>query len=89
MAPSSPSSQKPVHRRPSGLVSTPATATTSHLNGVNGNPSRRPSGTNGHREDEDEGLVMRERERETHENSIGKAGGVGVGVTKPKRRLSR
>lgn len=36
---------------------------------------------------EDEGLVMREKEK--GEGSIGKAGGVGVGVTRPKRRLSR
>lgn len=35
---------------------------------------------------------MREKDRERaerEEGSIGKAGGVGVGVTRPKRRLSR
>lgn len=34
---------------------------------------------------EDEGLVMRDKD----EGSIGRAGGVDVGVTRPKRRLSR
>ncbi|WVQ79935.1 hypothetical protein IAT38_002036 [Cryptococcus sp. DSM 104549] len=48
--------------------------------------------------EEDRGLTMRERERADRErekewqdekgNSMGKAGGVGVGVTRPKRRLS-
>lgn len=37
---------------------------------------------------DDDGLVMREK-GESGSGSIGKAGGVGVGVTRPKRRLSR
>jgi hypothetical protein len=37
----------------------------------------------------DMGLVMKDKERFEDEGSIGKAGGVGVGVTRPKRRLSR
>jgi len=37
----------------------------------------------------DRGLVMKDKERFEDEGSIGKAGGVGVGVTRPKRRLSR
>jgi UDP-sugar transporter A1/2/3 len=40
-------------------------------------------------EDDDEGLVMREKDREGQNGSIGKSGGVDVGVTRPKRRLSR
>jgi hypothetical protein len=49
--------------------------------------------------EEDRGLIMREREAKdrdrvaavaaSDECSTGKAGGVGVGVTRPKRRLSR
>ncbi|KAK8864599.1 hypothetical protein IAR55_001849 [Kwoniella newhampshirensis] len=41
--------------------------------------------------DDDRGLTMRERERDRGDDnrgSVGKVGGVGVGVTKPKRRLS-
>lgn len=38
---------------------------------------------------QDRGLVMKDKERFEDEGSIGKAGGVGVGVTRPKRRLSR
>jgi len=39
----------------------------------------------------DRGIMMKDKERERFEDegSIGKAGGVGVGVTRPKRRLSR
>lgn len=37
---------------------------------------------------EDEGLVMREK-TDKDDGSVGKAGAVGVGVTRPKRRLSR
>jgi len=37
----------------------------------------------------DRGLIMKDKERFEDEGSIGKAGGVGVGVTRPKRRLSR
>lgn len=37
----------------------------------------------------DRGLVMKDKDRFEDEGSIGKAGGVGVGVTRPKRRLSR
>lgn len=44
--------------------------------------------------EEDRGLVMREREREEKRSerdgtSVGRAAGVDVGVTRPKRRLSR
>lgn len=38
--------------------------------------------------EEDEGLMMRDK-GEREEGSIGKAGAVERGVTKPKRRLSR
>jgi hypothetical protein len=54
-----------------------------------GESSRRGSASrvNGnHGADEDIGIVMREK---CEEGSIGKSGGVGVGVTRPKRRLSR
>lgn len=37
--------------------------------------------------DEDDALVMRDRDRD--EGSVGRSGGVDVGVTRPKRRLSR
>jgi hypothetical protein len=33
--------------------------------------------------------MMKDKDRFEEEGSIGKAGGVGVGVTRPKRRLSR
>ena len=39
------------------------------------------------KEDEDDGLTMREKERD--DGSVGKAGAVERGVTRPKRRLSR
>nr|XP_019011181.1 solute carrier family 35 (UDP-sugar transporter), member A1/2/3 [Kwoniella pini CBS 10737]OCF49962.1 solute carrier family 35 (UDP-sugar transporter), member A1/2/3 [Kwoniella pini CBS 10737] len=38
--------------------------------------------------DEDRGLTMREKDRSEPQGSMGKAGGVSSGVTKPKRRLS-
>jgi hypothetical protein len=37
----------------------------------------------------DRGLMMKDKERFEEESSVGKVGGVGVGVTRPKRRLSR
>ena len=37
----------------------------------------------------DRGLMMKDKERFEDESSVSKAGGVGVGVTRPKRRLSR
>lgn len=37
----------------------------------------------------DRGLVMKDKERFEEESRVSKAGGVGVGVTRPKRRLSR
>ena len=49
---------------------------------VSASGSRRVSSRAG----EDEGLVMREK---GDEGSVGRAGGVDVGVTRPKRRLSR
>lgn len=39
---------------------------------------------------DDDGLIMRDRsEREHQDGSVGRAGGMDVGVTRPKRRLSR
>lgn len=38
---------------------------------------------------DDDGLVMRDRSERDGQGSVGRAGGVDVGVTRPKRRLSR
>jgi hypothetical protein len=58
-----------------------------HASGSTG-MSRRSSRSN-LEDHSDRGLVMKDKERFEDEGSIGKAGGVGVGVTRPKRRLSR
>jgi hypothetical protein len=50
--------------------------------------SRRSSNATGDQHGE-RGWMMRDQMWDEDEESVGKAGGVGVGVTRPKRRLSR
>ncbi|WWC89120.1 uncharacterized protein L201_004038 [Kwoniella dendrophila CBS 6074] len=65
------------HTGTSGIIGSPHTT----------NANRRVS-TAVNNSDEDRGLTMREKDRSDQHGSMGKAGGVSSGVTKPKRRLS-
>ncbi|KAL1411649.1 hypothetical protein Q8F55_002614 [Vanrija albida] len=85
--PISPIGRGAVRRGTTGASSAPPSSTSTGPS-LAGSSARRLSLAGGLRDDRDhdEGLVMREKERE---ETTGKVGGREVGVTRPKRRLSR